>query len=195
MKTRDSGMPPEDYWGSFFNPPRILEALGLHRAEGAIVDVGAGYGTFTLAAARITGQPVVAIDIEPHMLELLTRKAARDGLDNVMPVLRDVTLQGTGLPDEHAEIVLLFNILHCEDPLELLKEARRILRPGGRVGIVHWRSDVLTPRGPDLSIRPTPDQCVARLRDATFDLAIPPRILLPYHFGLVGRKPHALAHG
>jgi SAM-dependent methyltransferase len=195
MKTRDSGMPPENYWDTFFDPPELLETLGLHRAEGVVVDVGAGYGTFTLAAARLTGQPVVAFDIEPHLLKSLARKAACGGFANVRPMLRDVATEGTDLPDEHADIVLLFNILHCENPLELLKEARRILQPGGRVGVVHWRSDVPTPRGPDLSIRPTPDQCIALLRGAEFDLAIPPRILPPYHFGLVGRKPERHTHG
>lgn len=186
-------MPPEDYWDSFFNPPAVLESLGLHQAEGAVVDVGAGYGTFTLAAACLTGQPVVAIDIEPELLDALAAKATREGLVNVRPLLRDVTLHGTGLSDAHAEIVLLFNILHCENPLGLLKEAWRILQPGGRVGVVHWRSDVPTPRGPELSIRPTPSRCAAWLRDAEFEIAVPPQILPPYHFGLVGRKPEAQA--
>lgn len=191
MKTRDSGMPSETYWNSFFDPPAILAALGLHRAQGAIVDIGAGYGTFTFAAARLTGQPVVAIDIEGELLDALAAKAAREGLGNVRPVLRDVTLNGTGLPEAQADVVLLFNTLHCENPLELLNEAKRILQPGGRVGVVHWRSDVPTPRGPDLSIRPTPDDCAAWLRNAGFELAIPPRLLPPYHFGLVGRKAEA----
>ena len=43
MKTRESGMPAEDYWDTFFDPPRILKSLGLDRAEGAVVDIGAGY--------------------------------------------------------------------------------------------------------------------------------------------------------
>lgn len=193
MKTRDSGMPSENYWETFFNPPTILESLELHRAEGLVVDVGAGYGTFTLAVARLTRQQVLAIDIEPEVLELLAAKAEANGLDNVKTVLRDIVVEGFGLPEESADIVLLFNILHCENPLELLRKARQALRPGGRVGVLHWRSDVPTPRGPDLSIRPTPDQCVTWLRDSGFELAIPPRILPPYHFGLVGRKAGAQA--
>jgi ubiquinone/menaquinone biosynthesis C-methylase UbiE len=73
---------------------------------------------------------------------------------------------GTGLADCGADIVMLFNLLHCEQPLDLLAEARRTLQPGGRVGVVHWRSDIPTPRGPDLSIRPSPEQCAAWLREA-----------------------------
>jgi SAM-dependent methyltransferase len=189
MKARESGMPAEACWDTFFEPLRILKTLGLHRAEGAVVDVGAGYGTFTLAAARSTRREVIAIDIEPSLLDALVCKARAEGLNNVKPMPRDVVLEGTGLPDGYADIVLLFNILHCEQPLELVEEARRTLRPGGRVGMVHWRGDIPTPRGPDLSIRPTPDQCVAWLRGAGFELSVPPQILPPYHFGLVGRKP------
>jgi SAM-dependent methyltransferase len=181
-------MPAEDYWQTFFDPPRILKNLGLDRAQGAVVDIGAGYGTFTLAVARCTSREVVAIDIEQSLLDELDAKAQAAGLANVTPVLRDVMRDGTGLPDDAADIVLLFNLLHCEQPLDLLAEARRTLQPGGRVGIVHWRSDSPTPRGPDLSIRPTPGQCVAWLRDAGFELAVRPRLLPPYHFGLVGRK-------
>jgi len=187
MKMRDSGMPPEPYWRSFFEPTGILTRLGLHHAAGPVVDIGAGYGIFTLAAAHLTGQPVVAIDIEPALLDDLARRADAAGLGTVQTMLRDVAREGTGLPDRHADIVLVFNLLHCEHPVELLKEAARTLRPNGRVGILHWRSDVATPRGPDLSIRPRPEQCVAWLRDAGFDLAVPPALLPPYHFGLVGR--------
>lgn len=189
MKTRESGMPAEDYWDTFFDPPRILKSLGLDRAEGAVVDIGAGYGTFALAAAHCTDREIVAIDVEQSLLDGLATKARITRLANVTPVLRDVMRDGTGVPDGGADIVLLFNLLHCEQPLHLLAEARRTLRPGGRVGIVHWRNDVPTPRGPALSIRPNPEQCVAWLRELGYDLAVRPKILPPYHFGLVGRKP------
>jgi SAM-dependent methyltransferase len=189
MKTRDSGMPPEAYWDTFFDPSQILTILGLHHAEGPVVDIGAGYGTFTLAAARLTGRPVIAIDIELSLLEALARKARADKLDNVQSIQRDVVLEGTGLADGYADLVLLFNILHCEHPVALLREVRRTLRPGGRVAVLHWRSDIPTPRGPDLSIRPSPDQCAVWLCDGGFEVAIPSQMLPPYHFGLVGRKP------
>jgi 2-polyprenyl-3-methyl-5-hydroxy-6-metoxy-1,4-benzoquinol methylase len=102
----------------------------LHCAEGAVVDVGAGYGTFTLAVARVTWQNVFAIDVDARLLDTLASKAHRDGLNNVTTMLRDVTLEGTGLPDVCADIVLLFNILHYEQPVALFREARRTLRSG-----------------------------------------------------------------
>ena len=55
---------------------------------------------------------------------------------------------GAGLPGESVDYAMLFNILHAEDPQVLLCEARRILRPAGRVAVMHWNHDPNTPRGP-----------------------------------------------
>src|SRR4051794_9791618 len=89
MKTRESGMPPETDWNTFFDPPLVLKPLGLHRAEGAVADVGVGYGTFMLAAARLTKPVVFAIDIEAALLDELSRKARAEGLGNVTLMRRD----------------------------------------------------------------------------------------------------------
>jgi hypothetical protein len=65
-------------------------------------------------------------------------------------------------------LVILFNILHIEDPLGLLGEARRILRNRGTVAAIHWRHDIDTPRGPTLEIRPRPEQCAFWAEQAGF---------------------------
>lgn len=186
MKTRDSGMPEHDQWKTFFAPETILRALGLDRARGPVVDVGCGYGTFTLPAARLTGQPVVGIDIEPALVTLLAEQARNLGLTGVSALQRDVVHAGLGLPSRTADVVLLFNLLHCEDPAALLVRARRVLIPGGRVGVIHWRSDIPTPRGPDRLIRPTPAACRQWMVAAGLAVVVEPTLLEPYHFGLVG---------
>ncbi len=186
MKTRDSGMPDHDWWESFFDPDAVLDALGLRQFEGPVVDVGCGYGTFTVAAARRTTHPVVAIDIEPAMVDLTATKARQAGLYHVQCRLADVTEETLGVEAGSASVVLLFNLLHCEDPAALLTSARAALRPGGRLAVIHWRSDVPTPRGPDLSIRPRPEVLRALLVQAGLAIVIEPVVLPPYHFGLVG---------
>ncbi|MGE4344567.1 MAG: class I SAM-dependent methyltransferase, partial [Geoalkalibacter sp.] len=67
MKVRDSGMPDEDMWDSFFFPTKMLTLLGLDAGTGDVAEFGCGYGTFTLAAARLIRGTVHAFDIEPEM--------------------------------------------------------------------------------------------------------------------------------
>jgi ubiquinone/menaquinone biosynthesis C-methylase UbiE len=188
MKTRESGMPDEQMWREFFNPDKILDALGVNNIEGNIVDFGCGYGTFSIPAAKRTKGKVYAIDIEDKMIEMTKNKADNDGLMNVAVIKRDFFTEGTGLPDNSCEFAMLFNILHAEEPLKLLMEAMRILNREGKVGIIHWNYDPATPRGPTMEIRPRPEQCQRWLREAGFILEGSIIALPPYHFGLVGKK-------
>ena len=195
MKTRDSGMPDQDWWESFFAPDAVLDALGLTRPDGPVVDVGCGYGTFTMAAARRTTHPVIALDIEPAMVDLTAAKARQAGHHHVHCRVADVTAESLGVEPASAAVVLLFNLLHCEDPLALLTSAQVALRPGGRLAAIHWRSDVPTPRGPDLAIRPRPEVLRSLLVRTGFAIALEPVVLPPYHFGLVGTRAWRPAAG
>ncbi len=190
MKGRESGMPSEEYWASFFDPACLVETLDCSESRLGLVEFGCGYGNFTLPAARVAKGPVFAFDIEPEMIATTERKAREAGLENIRVELRDFVEQGTGHPDSSVDYVMLFNILHIENPVGLLEEARRILVPGGKVGIIHWRTDIETPRGPSMEIRPTPEDCRAWGETAglTFvrDRAIS---CCSYHFGLVMERP------
>ena len=187
MKTRDSGMPEETWWESFFSPDDILDALGLDIIHGPVVDVGCGYGTFTLAVARHTAHSIIAIDIEPAMVELVQRKAVAARFAHVTSRVVDVMDGSLAVVPNTADVVLLFNLLHCERPRDLLAASKAALRQGGRVAIIHWRSDTPTPRGPDLSIRPKPETIVDWLKATGFAIARAPLVLPPYHFGVVGQ--------
>ena len=102
MKGRESGMPDEEYWGSFFNPRCILEKLDCAVMPGDAVEFGCGYGTFTIATAGLITGRVFALDIEPTMIAESVRKSAEAGLANVVVEERDVLLHGSGLPDGSA---------------------------------------------------------------------------------------------
>lgn len=188
MKVRESGMPAEEKWETFFDPGTILSTLGLDSGTSEVVEFGCGYGTFTIPAARMTAGRVHAIDIEPGMIELVREKASRESLTNILPVLRDFVTSGTGLAGESVDYAMLFNILHAEDPVGLLREAYRVLKPGGKAGVIHWNYDPSTPRGPPLEIRPRPGQCVEWGIQVGFSLAERTEAG-PYHYGLVFRKP------
>jgi SAM-dependent methyltransferase len=191
MKVRDSGMPDEAMWAQFFDARSILTTLDFSTTNADVVDFGCGYGTFTVAAARITSGTVYALDIDAEMIAATAAKAASFGLDNVRTIARDFVAEGTGLPNASADYAMLFNILHAEQPVELLREALRVLRPGGKAAVIHWIHDAATPRGPDLRIRPRPEQCRAWAQDAGFEIARPTIALPPHHHGLLGRKPTA----
>ena len=188
MKARESGMPDEQMWDQFFEPEFILRSLGIQNLTGKIVDMGCGYGTFTIPAAQLNQGTIYALDIENEMIRTTQQKAKAAGLKNVQTIQRDFMNLGTGLPDRSCEYVMLFNILHAEDPLNILAEAKRILQPSGRVGVIHWIHDSATPRGPSLDVRPTPEQCISWLLEATFRTDGKIIELPPYHFGLVGEK-------
>lgn len=188
MKVRESGMPEEQMWATFFDAPAILAQLGFTDPQADLAEFGCGYGTFTVAAAALTRGTVFAFDIEASMIEATQAKARAAGLINVRTVLRDFVTNGTGLPDHAVTHAMLFNILHAENPVALLREAHRILRPGGKVGVIHWNYDASTPRGPAMIIRPKPEQCQDWMRAAGFETSQPPISLLPYHYGLLGWK-------
>ncbi len=185
-------MPEEGVWGGFFTPHEVLHKLGL-RAVGDVVDFGCGYGTFTIPAAQITSGTVYALDIDPEMVAATEAKAA--GLPNVRCLCQDFVAEGTGLPDASVHYVMLFNILHAERPNALLREAYRILAPGGRLGIIHWNYDPSTPRGPSMDIRPRPERCRAWAEAAGFVLDGPAIVdLPPYHYGMVFQRPCPTDH-
>jgi ubiquinone/menaquinone biosynthesis C-methylase UbiE len=137
MKARESGMPDEQMWDQFFDPDAILDGLGIRDLSGNIVDLGCGYGTFSVPAARKNKGMIYALDIEKDMISAIQMKANEAGLKNIHAIHMDFMMEGTGLPDNSCEYVMLVNILHAEDPLKILAEANRILTWSGQVGIIH----------------------------------------------------------
>jgi hypothetical protein len=79
---------------------------------------------------------------------------------NVLYVVGDVCADGFGGQARSKDACLLFNILHCEEPVGFLAKAARVVRPSGAVLIIHWRWNPATPRGPSLDIRPKPGRIV-----------------------------------
>ncbi len=188
MKIRDSGMPAEEVWASFFNPQTTLHTLELTSACHDVVEFGCGYGTFTVPAARMVCGTVYALDLEPAMISRTQACVDEAGLTNVQLIERDFIADGTGLADGIADYVMLFNILHPERPVDLLDEARRNLREGGVLGVIHWNYDATTPRGPDMQFRPRPEQISQWAEQAGFEPLINGIVdLPPYHYGMALR--------
>jgi ubiquinone/menaquinone biosynthesis C-methylase UbiE len=111
---------------------RIIE-LAEPRPDDHAVDLGAGTGLLALALAPRV-QELTAVDISERMLERLDDRAAADGVNNVEPLVAD--LRSLPLEDECATLVVsnyAFHHLDDQGKELALAEARRILRPGGRL--------------------------------------------------------------
>lgn len=190
MKVRQSGMPDMPYWNSFFDAPRIIEKLFINTPPGNTVEFGCGYGTFTMPASLHTQQTLYAFDIESLAVQSVTELAHHQRTTNIQLQQQDFIQDGTGLEDESATHVMIYNLLHLENPDELLKQAYQLLKPKGVLSIMHWRSDIDTPRGPSLEIRPTPEQCQKWLKTTGFHSIrkIDIEDDAPYHFSYIAIK-------
>lgn len=96
--------------------------------EGPVVDLGAGTGKLTRALVA-QGLEVVAVDPSPRMLSVLADRVpeadARLGSGEHLP-----------LPDASAGLVVAAQSWHWVDPRVAVPEVARVLRPGGRIGLV-----------------------------------------------------------
>ncbi|MBI5771249.1 MAG: class I SAM-dependent methyltransferase [Verrucomicrobia bacterium] len=189
MKLRESGMPAQDYWETLFDVPRILDAFGFDAATGDVAELGCGYGTFTVPLAQRIRSRVFALDLDSEMVAATRQRATAAGVRNVEADVRDVLAEGFGVPLGSCDAVLLFNILHGEEPVTLLRRASETVRPGGLVAVIHWRSDIVTPRGPSLAIRPRPAEIAAWAASAGLAADGESFLLPPWHYGHKLRRP------
>jgi SAM-dependent methyltransferase len=109
------------------------EAINWLLPEGArdVLDLGAGTGKLTTRLVE-RGLDVVAVDPIPEMLDLLTRSLPET------PALLG-TAEDIPLPDDSVDAVLVAQAWHWFDPERAAKEVARVLRPGGRLGLV-WNT-------------------------------------------------------
>ncbi|MDD2599551.1 MAG: class I SAM-dependent methyltransferase [Kiritimatiellae bacterium] len=187
MKVRESGMPEAAMWQTFFNTEAILDAMELTGSVQDAVEFGCGYGTFAIPAAKRIRGTLHCFDIDPDMIEVSRCLAEQEDVRNVRLCLRDFVTHGTDLEQTSVDYVMLFNILHAEEPMRLLREADRILAPGGHLAVIHWNCDPTTPRGPPMEMRPSPERCRQWIEETGFTIEKAPVDLPPYHYGILAR--------
>ncbi len=172
--------PDRDAWQ---RPDRVMDALGI--ADGSsVADLGAGGGWFTIRLARRVGPNgvVFAEDVQPQMIEAIERRVKREGLQNVRAVLG--TTSDPRLPSDALDAILIVEAYHeMEDPVTLLRNAARALKPQGRIGVIDYKKDGLGP-GPAIDARVDPDTIVRDATGAGLRL-IKREAFLPFQFFLV----------
>ncbi len=120
----------------FGSDSEMLPLFGLLNPSATLGDLGAGTGHFAARVAPFVSR-VIAVDASDEMLE-----AARDRLDGTANVeLRCGDLEDLPIDDGELDVAVLLLVLHyVVEPEAVLREARRTLKPGGRVVIVDMRS-------------------------------------------------------
>ena len=108
-------------------PPEAIDWL-LPPGARDVLDLGAGTGKLTTRLVE-RGLDVVAVDPIPEMLELLS-----NSLPDTPALLG--TAEEIPLPDDSVDAVLVAQAWHWFDPERAVKEVARVLRPGGRLGLV-----------------------------------------------------------
>jgi ubiquinone/menaquinone biosynthesis C-methylase UbiE/DNA-binding transcriptional ArsR family regulator len=112
-------------------------ALGLLLPKLDVADLGCGEGYLTMEAAR-WARRVIAIDRSADVLERGRRLAARRKIGNIVWKRGDI--ERLPIKDATVDVALLSQALHhAEAPAAAIAEARRILRPGGRLVILDLR--------------------------------------------------------
>ena len=180
--------PDREQWQK---PEQIMDRLGV--ADGSVVaDLGAGGGWFTTRLARRVGPNgvVYAEDIQPQMIEAIGRRVQREGLLNVRTILG--TVRDPRLP-RGIDAVLIVDAYHeLEDPVTLLKNVERSLKPQGRVGVVDFNPGGGGP-GPAPDERVAPEAVINAAAAAGLQV-ISQEAVPPFQFLLVfgkGSTPRA----
>lgn len=134
----------------------LLEALSLKPTD-VVADIGAGTGFFTfLMAPKVPKGKVLAVDIQPEMIEYLNEGKAKRNVENVQPVLG--TESDPKLPANSVDLAILIDAYHeFSYPREMVQHISAALKPGGRVALVEYRAE-----DPNVPIKPLHKLSVAQ---------------------------------
>ncbi len=150
-------------------PARMLASLGILPGQ-TVCDLGCGNGFYTLKLAKLVGPKgsVLAVDIQPEMLQMLSDRAESRGVPNIEPIRGD--LDDPHLPTGKIDLILLVDVYHeFSHPPEMLAAMRESLRPTGRIALVEFRAE-----DPAVPIKPlhkmTQAQCLKEYRENGFKL-------------------------
>lgn len=119
-------------------PEEVIRSLALHPGD-RVADLGAGGGYFTFRLAKTVGPSgkVYAVDVDEGLVEALTAKAKQEEYANVETILAKI--DDPLLPKTGVDLIFVSNAYHhLQDRVAYFANAKRYLRPNGRVAIVEF---------------------------------------------------------
>jgi ubiquinone/menaquinone biosynthesis C-methylase UbiE len=108
----------------------LLKEAGIEPGY-CVLDYGCGPGSYIAPLARLVGTSgeIYALDMHPLAIRAVRKTAARKGITNVTTIESDCN---TGLPDNHVDVVLLYDTFHnLSQPDDVLRELYRVLKSEG----------------------------------------------------------------
>ena len=183
-------MPTAGWWEALWpDPAGVLAKVGM-RPGMNVIDLCSGDGWFTLQIAKVAHH-VVAIDIDPNMLEVARHRLTEAGVVNCNFVAGDAYELGRLWP-QRVDFVFMANAFHgVPDRSRLAKAVATVLKPGGLFAIVNWhkrpREETMIlgePRGPKTELRISPETTKAAVEASGLRLSSIVEIP-PYHYGAV----------
>ena len=131
------------------NPEEMLEQLKVQPGM-TVCDMGCGDGYYTIELARRVGPTgkVIAVDIQPEMLQELSRRCEQNNLKNVDMILG--LPHDPKLPEGKLDLILMVDVYHeFSNPIEMLESMRNSLKKDGRIALVEFRGE-----DPQVPIKP-----------------------------------------
>jgi ubiquinone/menaquinone biosynthesis C-methylase UbiE len=131
------------------NPLEMLEQLQIKPGM-TVCDMGCGDGYYTQELAKLVGPmgKVLAVDIQPEMLQELSRRCNDRGIENVEMVLGQP--HDPMLPSDSIDLILMVDVYHeFSNPVEMLASMRASLKKDGNIALVEFRAE-----DPQVPIKP-----------------------------------------
>ena len=113
----------------------LCDAVGAAPGK-TVLDIACGTGQPALPLAR-RGAQVIATDADDNMLSATRRRASEAGLTNID--VRSMNMHELHFDDASFDGVTLgFVLMFSPEPVKVMREVRRVLKPGGRVAVAVW---------------------------------------------------------
>ncbi|MCL4447141.1 MAG: class I SAM-dependent methyltransferase [Thermoplasmatales archaeon] len=167
------------------DPLPLLKRIGILQGS-AVADIGCGDGHFTIPIASMVSESgtVYAVDSNEYALSYLREKITNLGNGETVIKVVNADIMDSGIPERSMDLVFLANVFHdIDDKGEFLKEAKRMLRPSGRIVDLDW-TKTETIFGPPYSMRVEETEVESLFEEFGFELAdhFAPD---PYHYCFV----------
>lgn len=157
----------------------------------SVADLGSGAGFYSIELGKAIGPSgrVYAVDIQKDLLTRLQTEAANQGIHNIKLIWGDLDSKlGSTLQDNSVDRVVIANTLfQVKEKDILLEEAKRILKPKGKLLFVEWADSFggLGPQAKDI-VKPDVARTLFESHEFEFDRDI---IVGDHHYGFIMRKP------